>query len=80
MSDILKHELSPIPLFIVDEYGSLQKGNTSIPVKSIRLVAINPIEPNDVLVDDGKLLYHVVWPVAGTNLDLANSFAKRLSK
>jgi len=37
---------------------------TSIFVKSIGVVAIDPPEPKVVLVDAGKLLYHVVWPCA----------------
>ena len=36
--------------------------------------------PAVVLVDASQLLFHVVWPVAGTAGDLALSFAVRLSR
>ncbi len=36
--------------------------------------------PDVVLVDASQLLYHVVWPVAGTAGDLASSFGVRLSR
>ena len=35
--------------------------------------------PDVVLVDASQLLYHVVWPVAGTAGDLALSLGVRLS-
>ena len=35
--------------------------------------------PDVVLVDASQLLYHVVWPVAGTAGDLALSVGVRLS-
>ena len=37
------------------------------------------LAPDEVLVDDSQLLYHVVWPVAGTAGDLASSFGVRMS-
>ena len=79
VADMLKHELSPVPPALVDEYGSLRKGNKSALVRSIGVFAIDPPEPDVVLVDAGQLLFHVVWPSSGTTLDLAQSFASRLS-
>ena len=38
-----------------------------------------PPVPDVVLVDAGQLMYHVVWPVAGTTKDLAESFGARLA-
>ena len=43
-------------------------------------VPVNSAPASDVvLVDASQLLYHVVWPVAGTADDLALSFGVRLS-
>ena len=35
--------------------------------------------PNVVLVDGSHLLYHIVWPVAGTIKDIASSINTHLS-
>ena len=44
-------------------------------------VPVNSAPASDVvLVDASQLLYHVVWPVAGTAGDLALSFGVRLSR
>ena len=49
-------------------------------VKSLGVFATALPAPDVVLVDADQLLFHVVWPVAGTTLDLAESFGARLAQ
>ena len=79
VADVLQYELSPVPSALIDEYGCLRKGGKSVLVKCLGVSATNPPAPEVVLVDAGQLLYHVVWPVAGTAGDLASSFGARLA-
>ena len=75
VADVLQFELSPVPPALIDEYGCLRKGGKSVLVKCLGVSTTNPPAPEVVLVDAGQLLYHVVWPVAGT----ASSFGARLA-
>ena len=81
VADVLQFELSPVPPALIDDYGCgcLRKGGKSVLVKCLGVSATNPPAPEVVLVDYGQLLYHVVWPVAGTAGDLASSFGARLA-
>ena len=79
VADVLQFELSPVPPALIDEYGCLRKGGKSVLVKCLGVSATNPPAPEVVLVDAGQLLYHVVWPVAGTAGDLAPCFGARLA-
>ena len=79
IADIFQFELSPVPPALIDEYGCLRKGVKAVLVKCLGLSVPTPIDPDVVLVDAGQLLYHVIWPVAGTAGDLAASFGARLA-
>ena len=79
VADVLQFELSPVPPALIDEYGCLRKGGKSVLVKCLGVSATTPPAPDMVLVDARQLLYHVVWPVAGTTGDLASSFGARLA-
>ena len=79
VADVLQFELSSVPPALIDEYGCLRKGGKSVLVKCLGVSATTPPAPDMVLVDAGQLLYHVVWPVAGTTGDLASSFGARLA-
>ena len=48
--------------------------------KSLGVFTTDLPAPDVVLVDAGQLLFYVVWPVAGTMLDLAESFSARLAQ
>ena len=74
MADVFKSELSPVPPSLINEYGCLRKGDKAVRVKSLGVSVMNPSDPEVVLVDDGQLLYQVVWPVSGTTADLPASF------
>jgi hypothetical protein len=77
--DLFKFELSPVPPSLIDEFGFLRKGDKAVLVKCLGVPVINAPAPDVVLVDASQLLYHVVWPVAGTAGDLVVSFGDRLS-
>ena len=80
VTDIFQYELSPVPPSLIDEFGCLRKADKTVLVKCLG-VPVNSAPAHDVvLVDASQLLYHVVWPVAGTAGDLASSFGVRLSR
>ena len=76
---IFQYELSHVPPSLIDEFGCLRKGDKTVLVKGIGVPVNGAPAPDVVLVDASQLLYHVVWPVAGTSGDLALSFGVRLS-
>ena len=41
---------------------------------------LQPDAPDIVIVDGQQLLYHIVWPCAGSASDLANSMKDRLGQ
>ena len=69
VADVFQFELSPVPPALIDEYGCLRKGHKAVLVKCLGVSVTTPPAPDLVLVDAGQLLYHVVWPVAGTAED-----------
>ena len=70
---IFQYELSPVPPSLIDEFGCLKKGVKTVLVKCLGVMVNRAPAPDVVLVDASQLLYHVVWPVAGTAGDLALS-------
>ena len=76
---IVQYELSHVPPSLIDEFGCLRKGDKIVLVKCLGVPVSSAPAPDVVLVDASKMLYHVVWPVAGTGGDLALSFGIRLS-
>ena len=52
----------------------MRKEDTTVLVKYLGVAVNSAPAPEVVLVDASLLLYHVVWPVAGTAGDLALSF------
>ena len=78
VTDIFQYELSHVLPSIIDEFGCLRKGVKTALVKLLE--ANSAPAPDVVLVDASHLLHHVVWPVAGTALDLTSSFGVRLSR
>ncbi len=79
LKDVFNHELSPVPPSIIDEFGCLRKSDKSGLVKKLGVPDENPTFPNVVLVDASQLLYHIVWPVAGTIRDIASTINARLA-
>ena len=80
VTDIFQYELSPVPPSLIDEFGCLRKADKTVLVKCLGVPVNTAPAPDVVLVDASQLLYHVVWPVAGTAGDLASSFGVRLSR
>ena len=54
--------------------------NKSILVSKLKVHALQPDAPYIVIVDGQQLLYHIVWPCAGSASDLANSMKDRLGQ
>ena len=80
VTDIFQYELSPVPPSLIDEFWCLRYGNKTVLVKCLGVPVNSTPVPDVVLVDGSQLLYHVVWPVAGTAGDLALGFGVRLSR
>ena len=77
MTDIFQYEPSHVPPTLIDEFGCLRKGDTTVLVKCLGSPVNSAPAPD--LVDVNQLSYYVVWSVAGTAGDLASSFSVRLS-
>ena len=80
VTDIFQYELSPVPPSLINEFGRLRKADKTVLVKCLGVPVNSAPAPDVVLVDVSQLLYHVVWPVAGTAGDVASSFGVRLSR
>ena len=79
VAGLLQFDLSPVHPVLINECGCLRKDGMSVLVICLGVCTTTPPAPDVVLVDAGQLLYHVVWPVAGTAGDLASSFGARLA-
>ena len=79
VTDIFQCERSPVPPSLIDEFECLRKGYKTVLVKCLGVRVNSASAPDMVLVDASQLLYHAVWPVAGTAGDLASSFGVRLA-
>ena len=79
LKDVFDHELSPVPPSLINEFGCLRMGDKSVLVKKLGVPDENAPLPIVVLVDASQLLYHIVWPVAGTIRDIASSINARLT-
>ena len=77
---IFQYERIPVTPSLIDNFGCLRKGDKTVLVKCLGVPVNSPPAPDMVLVDASQLLFHVVWPVAGTAGDLASSFGVRLSR
>ena len=47
-------------------------------MKTLAIISTEPCSPDEVIVDGGQLLYHIVWPCGGTISTVATSMATRL--
>lgn len=80
LSSVFEYELCGVPSSILDEFGLLRKGNKANLVKKIAISSTNVTGPDEVIVDGGQLLYHVVWPCGGTVSTIAASMGTRLKR
>ena len=74
------YELCAVPASIIDEYGCLKTVTKSTLFSKLKVDDIQPDAPDIVIVDGQQLLYHIVWPCAGSASDLANSMKDRLGQ
>ena len=72
-------ELCAIPKSLVDEYGSLRKGNKAVLMHRLGVKQCQLQRPDVVIVDAQQLLYHAVWPCGGSVGVLAESLKTRLA-
>ena len=75
LQTLFDYELCAVPASMIDEYGCLRTGT-----KSTLVSILQPDAPDIVIVDGQQLLYHIVWPCAGSASDLANSMMGRLGQ
>ena len=74
---VFEYELCAVPSSIIDEFGCIRKGDKVNIVKKLAIIATE-LCPDEVIVDGGQLLYHIVWPCGGTISTVATSMATRL--
>ena len=76
LQQLFDHELSVVPLSILDEFGCLRKGDKAIMVRKFLGIEDNdPSEPSIIIIDGSQLLYHIRWPIpcTGKVIDLLTS-------
>ena len=73
LQTLYDYELCAVPASIIDEYGCLRTGTKSTLVSKLKVDDLQPDAPDIVIVDGQQLLYHIVWPCAGSASGLANS-------
>ena len=78
LAPMFQYELCAVPPLIIDEYGCPRKGSKSPLVLKLGVVQQRPTLPDMLFVDAQQLLYHVVWPIGGTPVDLAASMKARV--
>ena len=81
LQQMFEHELSAVPLSIIDEFGCLRKGSKCIIVRKLGTVVENPSNPITIIIDGSQLLYHIVWPVPGKGklIDIVNGIKERIT-
>ena len=61
-ANLLFYQLCAVPLFLVDEFGCLRRGNKAALVNRLGIMLSRPRSPDIVIVDVQQLLYRVMWP------------------
>ena len=74
---VFEYKLCVVPSSIIDEFGFICKGNKANIVKKLAIISTEPCPPDEVIVDGGQLLYHIVWSCGGTISTVATSMATR---
>ena len=77
LQTLFDYELCAVPASIIAEYGSLRTGTKSTLVSKLKVDDFQPDARDIVIVDGQQLLYHIVWPCAGSASYLANSTKDR---
>ena len=81
LSDVFKHELSPVPSALFDEYGDMRKGNKATLVHKLAVFTTTPLDPVDTeLVDGNEAIYHTLWPRNTTLKTFACKFVTSFDK
>ena len=62
---VFEYELCAVPSSIIFKFGLIRKGNKANIVKKLAIISTEPCPPDEVIVDGGQLLYHIVWPCGG---------------
>ena len=77
LQTLFHYELCAVPASIIDQNGCLKTGAKSTLVSKLKVDDLQPDAPDIVNVDDQQLLYHIVWPCAGSASDLSNIIKDR---
>ena len=72
---VFEYEFCAVPSSIIGEFGFMRKGNKANIVKKLAIISTEPCPPDEVIVDGGQLLYHIVWPCGDTISTVATSMA-----
>ena len=75
---VFEYELCAVSSSIIDEFSFIRKGNRANIVEKLAIISFEPRPPDDVILDGGQLLYHIVWPWGGTISTVARSMATSL--
>ena len=79
LAPMFSDQLCAVPLFLVDEFGCLRRGNKAALMNRLGIKLYRPRSPDIVIVDGQQLLYHVTWPCGGDPSVLVASMKARLA-
>lgn len=76
LTDVLKHELSPLPTSVFKETGEMRiaTGKASLKNKLKVMVSARHVQPDTTIMDGCAILWCVHWPCKGTVKDYIDSF------
>ena len=80
LTDVLKHELSPLPTSVFKETGEMRiaTGKASLKNKLKVTVSARHVQPDATIMDGCAILWCVHWPCKGTVKDYINNFCTYL--
>ena len=80
LQTLFDYKLCAVPASINYEYGCLRTGTKSTLFSKLKVDDLQLDAPDIIIVDGQQLIYHIVWPCAGSASDLANSKKDRLGQ
>lgn len=77
---LLRHELSPYPTSIFDEYGHMREAQSKANLKNALKVEVSektlPNSINAIFIDGCAVLWAISWPVSGTVQHYLDAFRR----
>ena len=77
LSEVFKHELTPVPSALFDEYGDMRKGSKAVLTQKVAVFSSTPLGQVDLEVIDGnEAIYHTSWQRNTIRKSFVDTFIK----